>query len=129
MLSSLEAPKQYFRSFQHYVHESIIKLSLSFTIIIHFYFITFCHQNVSTHVNFLEISLFIGEIMCRLFPVLRYGLVAVSLFTILTITINRYIMIGHPRIYPRYVWNQISVLYVLYLMSVYVRHYYDRISF
>ncbi|CAG9805899.1 unnamed protein product [Chironomus riparius] len=42
-----------------------------------------------------------GEIMCRLFPVLRYGLVAVSLFTILTITINRYIMIGHPRIYPR----------------------------
>ena len=50
--------------------------------------------------------------MCRLFPVLRYGLVAVSLFTILTITINRYIMIGHPRIYPRYVCNQISVLTV-----------------
>ena len=42
-----------------------------------------------------------GEIMCRLFPLLRYGLLAVSLFTVLTITINRYIMIGHPRIYPR----------------------------
>jgi hypothetical protein len=42
-----------------------------------------------------------GELMCRLFPLLRYGLLAVSLFTILTITINRYIMISHPRAYPR----------------------------
>ncbi|CRK95706.1 CLUMA_CG009163, isoform A [Clunio marinus] len=42
-----------------------------------------------------------GDLMCRLFPMLRYGLLAVSLFTILMITINRYIMIGHPRIYPR----------------------------
>ncbi|KAG5682434.1 hypothetical protein PVAND_011787 [Polypedilum vanderplanki] len=42
-----------------------------------------------------------GELMCRLYPLLRYGLLAVSLFSILTITINRYIMIGHPRAYPR----------------------------
>ncbi|XP_076753031.1 G-protein coupled receptor moody [Xylocopa sonorina] len=42
-----------------------------------------------------------GALLCRLFPLLRYGLVAVSLFTILAITFNRYIMIGHPRIYPR----------------------------
>nr|XP_033331745.1 G-protein coupled receptor moody isoform X1 [Megalopta genalis] len=41
-----------------------------------------------------------GALLCRLFPLLRYGLVAVSLFTILAITINRYIMIGHPRWYP-----------------------------
>ena len=36
-----------------------------------------------------------------MFPLLRYGLVAVSIFNILAITINRYVMIGHPRVYPR----------------------------
>ncbi|XP_053978295.1 G-protein coupled receptor moody [Hylaeus volcanicus] len=41
-----------------------------------------------------------GALLCRLFPLMRYGLVAVSLFTILAITINRYVMIGHPRLYP-----------------------------
>lgn len=44
-----------------------------------------------------------SHLLCRLFPLLRYGLLAVSLFTVLAITINRYIMIGHPRIYPRWV--------------------------
>lgn len=42
-----------------------------------------------------------GDLLCRLFPLLRYGLLAVSLFTVLAITINRYVMIGHPRVYPR----------------------------
>nr|XP_034183593.1 G-protein coupled receptor moody [Osmia lignaria] len=40
-----------------------------------------------------------GALLCQLFPLLRYGLVAVSLFTILSITINRYVMIGHPKLY------------------------------
>ena len=44
-----------------------------------------------------------GDLLCRLYPLLRYGLLAVSLFTVLAITINRYVMIGHPRIYPRLV--------------------------
>ncbi|XP_047347238.1 G-protein coupled receptor moody isoform X1 [Vespa velutina] len=42
-----------------------------------------------------------GALLCRLFPLLRYGLVAVSLFTVLSIAINRYVMIGHPRLYPK----------------------------
>ncbi|XP_050548550.1 G-protein coupled receptor moody isoform X2 [Daktulosphaira vitifoliae] len=42
-----------------------------------------------------------GHLLCRLFPLVRYGLLAVSLFTILAITINRYIMIGHPTLYPK----------------------------
>ncbi|XP_071564198.1 G-protein coupled receptor moody isoform X1 [Temnothorax nylanderi] len=41
-----------------------------------------------------------GPLLCRLFPLLRYGLVAVSLFSVLAITINRYVMIGHPGLYP-----------------------------
>ncbi|KDR16982.1 G-protein coupled receptor moody, partial [Zootermopsis nevadensis] len=42
-----------------------------------------------------------GNLLCELFPLTRYGLVAVSLFTVLAITINRYVMIGHPRLYPK----------------------------
>lgn len=42
-----------------------------------------------------------GDMLCRLFPLLRYGLSAVSLFTITAITLNRYVMIGHPRVYPK----------------------------
>uniref|UniRef100_A0A182K8F7 G-protein coupled receptors family 1 profile domain-containing protein n=1 Tax=Anopheles christyi TaxID=43041 RepID=A0A182K8F7_9DIPT len=42
-----------------------------------------------------------GDLFCRLLPMMRYGLMAVSLFTILAITINRYIMIGHQRLYQR----------------------------
>jgi len=42
-----------------------------------------------------------GNLLCQLFPLTRYGLVAVSLFTVLAITINRYVMIGHPRMYPK----------------------------
>jgi hypothetical protein len=42
-----------------------------------------------------------GKLLCQLFPLTRYGLVAVSLFTVLAITINRYVMIGHPRLYPK----------------------------
>ncbi|CAB3379957.1 G-protein coupled receptor moody [Cloeon dipterum] len=42
-----------------------------------------------------------GHLLCVLLPLLRYGLVAVSLFTVLAITLNRYVMIGHPQLYPR----------------------------
>lgn len=42
-----------------------------------------------------------GRLLCRLFPLLRYGLLAVSIFTVLSITINRYVMIGHPTLYPK----------------------------
>ncbi|XP_001606666.2 G-protein coupled receptor moody isoform X1 [Nasonia vitripennis] len=54
-----------------------------------------------------------GPLLCRLFPLLRYGLVAVSLFTVLAITINRYVMIGHPRLYPKLYKPKYLVLMVL----------------
>lgn len=41
--------------------------------------------------------------VCLLFPILRYGLVAVSVFTVLAITINRYVMIAHPQLYSKWV--------------------------
>ncbi|KAI9590289.1 hypothetical protein GQX74_008457 [Glossina fuscipes] len=42
-----------------------------------------------------------GDLLCRLLPLLRYGLLAVSLFTVSLITINRYVIIAHPRQYTR----------------------------
>ncbi|XP_076634369.1 G-protein coupled receptor moody [Colletes latitarsis] len=59
-----------------------------------------------------------GALLCRLFPLLRYGLVAVSLFTIMAITINRYIMIGHPRLYPtlykpKYLWPMVLSIWIV----------------
>ncbi|KAM8719086.1 hypothetical protein ACLKA7_011747 [Drosophila subpalustris] len=42
-----------------------------------------------------------SDLLCRLFPLLRYGLMAVSLLSVSLITINRYIIIAHPRLYPR----------------------------
>ncbi|KAK9511536.1 hypothetical protein O3M35_000172 [Rhynocoris fuscipes] len=53
-----------------------------------------------------------GLLLCRLFPLLRYGLLAVSLFTVLAITINRYVMIGHPTIYPKLYRKQYLALMV-----------------
>ena len=42
-----------------------------------------------------------GPELCQLYPLLRYGLLGVSVFNILAITINRYVMIAHPYIYNR----------------------------
>ena len=42
-----------------------------------------------------------GSYLCQLYPLMRYGLLGVSMFNILAITFNRYVMIAHPTIYPR----------------------------
>ncbi|KAJ0176022.1 hypothetical protein K1T71_008196 [Dendrolimus kikuchii] len=42
-----------------------------------------------------------GKVLCIMFPLARYALVAVSIFTVLGITINRYIMVSFPRLYPK----------------------------
>ncbi|XP_014355797.2 G-protein coupled receptor moody [Papilio machaon] len=54
-----------------------------------------------------------GRVLCRMFPYARYSLVAVSLFTVLTITINRYIMISHPNLYPKLYRRRYLVLMLL----------------
>lgn len=42
-----------------------------------------------------------GDLLCKLFPLLRYALVAVSLLSVLAIGVNRYILIAHPQAYRR----------------------------
>ncbi|XP_066974459.1 G-protein coupled receptor moody [Macrobrachium rosenbergii] len=50
--------------------------------------------------------------LCLLFPILRYGLLAVSVFTVLAITINRYVMIAHQRIYGK-MYTKISIAFMV----------------
>ncbi|XP_068629033.1 G-protein coupled receptor moody-like [Battus philenor] len=54
-----------------------------------------------------------GRILCHMFPYARYSLVAVSLFTVLTITLNRYVMISHPKLYPKLYRRRYLVLMLL----------------
>ncbi|XP_023945655.1 G-protein coupled receptor moody-like [Bicyclus anynana] len=55
-----------------------------------------------------------GQLLCRLFPLTRYALVGCSLFTVLAITVNRYVMIAHPKLYPKlYKTRNISIMLIL----------------
>uniref|UniRef100_A0A2A4JK45 G-protein coupled receptors family 1 profile domain-containing protein n=1 Tax=Heliothis virescens TaxID=7102 RepID=A0A2A4JK45_HELVI len=55
-----------------------------------------------------------GWIMCRVYPYLKFSLNATSIFTILAITINRYVMVCHPVWYPRlYKRRNISIMILL----------------
>uniref|UniRef100_A0A1A9USV9 G-protein coupled receptors family 1 profile domain-containing protein n=1 Tax=Glossina austeni TaxID=7395 RepID=A0A1A9USV9_GLOAU len=54
-----------------------------------------------------------GDLLCRLLPLLRYGLLAVSLFTVSLITINRYVIIAHPRQYTRIYQRRYLTLMVM----------------
>ncbi|TMW48376.1 hypothetical protein DOY81_006546 [Sarcophaga bullata] len=63
--------------------------------------------------TFLRRSWIHGDLLCRLFPLLRYGLLAVSLFTVSLITINRYIIIAHPRQYTRIYQHRYLALMVI----------------
>lgn len=68
-----------------------------------------------------------GELLCRLYPLLRYGLLAVSLFTVLAITINRYVMIGHPRAYPRFVCFLVSS-FVFFRCHFFQHHFLSKFA-
>ncbi|XP_053608665.1 G-protein coupled receptor moody-like [Plodia interpunctella] len=54
-----------------------------------------------------------GITMCRVFPMAKYGLVAVSLFSITAITINRYIIISHPMLYTKIYTKRNLILMVM----------------
>ncbi|GFR29834.1 g-protein coupled receptor moody [Trichonephila clavata] len=49
--------------------------------------------------TFLERDWNYGEVLCTLFPLVRYSNGAVSIFTVIAITINRYVLIVHPTLY------------------------------
>lgn len=50
--------------------------------------------------TFIEKKWLYGDVLCKLFPLVRYSNGAVSLFSVIAITLNRYILIVHPKVYP-----------------------------
>ncbi|GAB0094314.1 protein trapped in endoderm-1 [Sergentomyia squamirostris] len=60
----------------------------------------------------------LGETLCHVFPVLLYGNVAVSLLSMVGITMNRYILIAYNSIYasiyrPLYIWLQLCFVWIV----------------
>ncbi|XP_063992455.1 protein trapped in endoderm-1 [Diachasmimorpha longicaudata] len=51
--------------------------------------------------RYLHEAWILGDTLCQIFPVFFYGNVAVSLLSMVAITLNRYVLISKPEIYPR----------------------------
>ncbi|XP_055925051.1 G-protein coupled receptor moody-like [Argiope bruennichi] len=74
--------------------------------------------------TFLERDWNYGEALCKLFPLVRYSNGAVSLFSVIAITINRYILIVHPKMYremykPRNIGIMIAIMWIAALMLLF----------
>lgn len=61
-----------------------------------------------------------GDILCVMIPALRYGSVGVSLLSVATISINRYILIAFPNLYPN-IYTKFKV--VLYISIIWLFSY------
>lgn len=53
-----------------------------------------------------------GDLLCILVPMMRYGSVGVSLLSVATISINRYILIAWPSLYPKVYTKAKVALYI-----------------
>ncbi|KAL1505623.1 hypothetical protein ABEB36_005146 [Hypothenemus hampei] len=56
-----------------------------------------------------------GEILCTMIPSLRYGTIGVSLLSIASISINRYILIAWPQLYTR-IYTKTKVFFYVFLI-------------
>ncbi|KAK9870282.1 hypothetical protein WA026_006369 [Henosepilachna vigintioctopunctata] len=54
-----------------------------------------------------------GDVLCSMIPLLRYGSVGVSLLSIVIISINRYILIAWPSLYPSIFTKTKVTLYII----------------
>lgn len=61
-----------------------------------------------------------GEILCKLVPFIRYGSVGVSLLSVATISINRYILIASPHLYQK-IYTKLKV--AIYISFIWVFGY------
>ncbi|XP_011307025.1 protein trapped in endoderm-1 [Fopius arisanus] len=56
--------------------------------------------------RYLHEAWILGDTLCQIFPVFFYGNVAVSLLSMVAITLNRYVLISKPDVYPRIYTNR-----------------------
>ncbi|XP_078052264.1 trapped in endoderm 1 [Augochlora pura] len=63
--------------------------------------------------RFLREAWVLGKTLCKIFPLLFYGNVAVSLLSMVAITINRYILISRPDVYAQlYTTKRIIIMLI-----------------
>ncbi|XP_060537312.1 protein trapped in endoderm-1 [Cylas formicarius] len=73
----------------------------------------FCAVNLPlTAARYISESWLLGDVLCKLFPVLFYGNVAVSVLNMVAITLNRYVLISCYEYYNRFystfsIWMQL----------------------
>ncbi|CAH0625557.1 unnamed protein product [Chrysodeixis includens] len=61
-----------------------------------------------------------GVVVCRLYPLVKYSLNAVSILTILAIAINRYVIVCHPLRYPKiYKRRNLSIMLLAIWISAF----------
>ncbi|KFM79790.1 G-protein coupled receptor moody, partial [Stegodyphus mimosarum] len=68
-------------------------------------------------VTFIERGWNYGDTLCTLLPMVRYSNGAVSIFSVVSITLNRYVLVAHPRQYsklykPRYIALMIITIWI-----------------
>ncbi|XP_035214381.1 protein trapped in endoderm-1-like [Stegodyphus dumicola] len=74
-----------------------------------------------TALTFLERDWNYGDVLCKLFPLVRYSNGAVSLFSVIAITVNRYILVVHPNLYrDMYKARNIAIMISLIWISALV---------
>ncbi|ENN83318.1 hypothetical protein YQE_00323, partial [Dendroctonus ponderosae] len=61
-----------------------------------------------------------GDVLCKMIPTLRYGTIGVSLLSIASISINRYILIAWPQCYAK-IYTKTKV--ILYISLIWVFSY------
>ncbi|XP_015917427.2 G-protein coupled receptor moody isoform X1 [Parasteatoda tepidariorum] len=100
-------------------------------------FLFCCFSIPLSAVVFLERDWNYGDILCQLIPLVRYSNGAVSLFSVIAIAINRYILVVHPSLYrdmykPRcvavmifFIWLCALALLFLPLLEIWGRFGFD----
>ncbi|XP_023234223.1 G-protein coupled receptor moody-like [Centruroides sculpturatus] len=58
--------------------------------------------------TFIHMTWIYDNYLCMIYPLIRYSNATVSVLTIMAITINRYVIIVHPKIYSR-IYTKISI--------------------
>uniref|UniRef100_A0A1B0G8C7 G-protein coupled receptors family 1 profile domain-containing protein n=1 Tax=Glossina morsitans morsitans TaxID=37546 RepID=A0A1B0G8C7_GLOMM len=79
----------------------------------------FCSLSLPlTAVRFFQERWTFGDTLCKIFPVIFYGNVAVSLLSMVGITLNRYILIGCHSLYVRIYKTKYIIAQLIFVWSI-----------
>ncbi|XP_075976864.1 G-protein coupled receptor moody-like [Anticarsia gemmatalis] len=90
-----------------------------FVINLHICNLTFCSIVLPmTATTYLTSHWVFGKTMCSVYPLLKYALNGTAHFTVVAITVNRYIMVCHPLMYARIYKKHVLILSLISTWAV-----------